>query len=135
MIRNISQLRVLYADTDKMGFVYYGNYAKYIEYGRTETFRQLGITYRALEDAGIAMPVIDMKNTFIKAAHYDDLLSIETLIEKLPETRMHFLYHIFREKELIHEANTTLIFFDLIKNKPVKAPAILLNKMYPFFKQ
>ena len=134
MIINHSQIRVLYADTDKMGYVYYGNYAKYIEYGRTEAFRQLGITYRQLEDAGIAMPVIIMENRFIKAAHYDDLLDVETRIEELPETRMNFIYHIYRESELIHSAKTTLIFLNMARSRPVRAPEILLEKMYPYFK-
>ncbi len=134
MIEHSCQLRILYADTDKMGFVYYGNYAKFYEYGRTETIRTLGIPYSQLEASGIAMPVIEMYSRFIKPAFYDDLITIKTVIKKLPETRMEFFYEIYNQSRvLLNEGKTTLIFLDIKRNKPVRAPSYLINQLKAYF--
>jgi acyl-CoA thioester hydrolase len=73
MVNHEVQIRVRYAETDKMGYVYYGNYATYLEVARVETFRHIGFSYKELEDAGTMMPVLEYKNKFLKPARYDDL--------------------------------------------------------------
>jgi len=95
MFSHETKIRVRYAETDKMGYVYYGHYATYYEIGRVETFRKLGLSYKKLEESGVMMPVLDLKIKFIKPAKYDDLLIIRTVIRKLPTVRIHFEYEIF----------------------------------------
>ena len=129
-----ASMRVLYADTDNMGFVYYGNYPQYYEFGRTESIRHLGIAYKTLEEQGVAMPVIDLHCYYHKPAHYDDLLTIRTIIREMPAARIHFFYEIFNEgKDLLNTGETTLIFLNIERNRPVRAPADLLEKIKPYF--
>ena len=94
MFTHQTQLRVRYAETDQMGYVYYGNYAQYFETGRVEALRSLGYTYRNMEENGVMMPVVHMKTDFIKPALYDDLITIKTIISTLPTVRMYFTYEI-----------------------------------------
>ncbi|MFC2114059.1 acyl-CoA thioesterase [Bacteroidota bacterium] len=129
-----TKIRVLYADTDIMGFVYYGNYPKYYEIGRTEMIRSLGMPYKKLEQMGVMMPVRSMNSNYLKPAHYDQLLTIRTSIKEIPKARMEFFYEIFNEhNELIHTGTTTLIFLDMKSNRPVRAPQHLIDKIKPYF--
>ena len=80
MIKNQTKIRVRYAETDQMGYVYYGNYAQYFEVGRVEWLRSLGVSYKSLEESGIMLPVIKLEVDFIKPGKYDDLLTINTIL-------------------------------------------------------
>ncbi len=84
MYESETQLRVRYAETDQMNVVYYGNYAQYFEVARAESIRNLGYTYKEMEIAGIIMPVVEMQTKYLRPAHYDDLLSIRTILRELP---------------------------------------------------
>jgi acyl-CoA thioester hydrolase len=129
-----TKYRVLYGDTDNMGFVYYGNYPRLFERGRTEAIRELGISYKGMEEIGVGMPVRDMKVRYFKPAHYDDHLLIKTTVEKLPEARIEFKYDIFNEESvLINSGETTLVFLDLKTMRPTRAPEYLLEKLRPYF--
>ena len=123
MLVTETKIRVRYGETDQMGFVYYGNYPEYYEVGRTEALRQLGTSYKQLEDEGILMPVIKMNVKYIKPGRYDDLLTIKTIVKEVPRTRMEFVYEIYNESgELINVGETTLIFLSKERNKPVACP-------------
>jgi len=123
MLVTETKIRVRYGETDQMGFVYYGNYPEYYEVGRTEALRQLGTSYKQLEDEGILMPVIKMNVRYIKPGRYDDLLTIKTIVKEVPRTRMEFVYEIYNESgELINVGETTLIFLSKERNKPVACP-------------
>ena len=74
-----TKLRVRYAETDKMGFCYYGNYASFFEVARVEALREKGISYRALEESGILLPVTHFEIRYFQPARYDDLLEIHCL--------------------------------------------------------
>lgn len=129
-------LRVRYAETDRMGYVYYGTYAQYFEVGRVEALRSLGLPYRRMEEDGVMLPVHDMKVEYRKPAYYDDLLTVRTSIVELPSVRIRFAYAVFNEAgELITEALTTLVFIDRATNKPRRAPDALLAALEPFFSQ
>lgn len=91
-------LRVRYAETDRMGYVYYGNYATYFEVARVDCMKALGFSYRELEDQGILMPVVSYNIKYLKPAFYDDALTIRTSIQELPEARITFHYETFNEK-------------------------------------
>ena len=127
-------VRVRYAETDKMNYVYYGNYAQYYEIGRVEALRQLGISYRSIEEQGFMLPVHTMSSKFIRPAQYDDLLIIKTTIKELPSTRIYFKYEIFNEKsELLNEGETTLVFVNMKTNRPTTAPEFILEKFKKLF--
>lgn len=130
MKKDYLQVRVRYGETDQMGVVYYGNYAQYFEMGRTEWLRKFGLSYKWMEDNGILLPVIDLNVKFKQFAHYDDLLTVVTELQKLPAIRIAFNYEIYNEKkELITSASTTLVFVDKETKKPMMAPEYLLEKL------
>lgn len=131
MIKNEVKIRVRYGETDQMGYVYYGNYAEYFEVGRVELLRSLGVSYKSLEESGIMLPVLHMEINFLKPAKYDDLLILETKLVGNPMVKIKFEFKIFSErKELLTTGETTLVFIDMKKNKPTKAPKYLLDKLY-----
>lgn len=128
------QVRVRYAETDNMGYVYYGNYAAYYEVARTEMLRSTGISYKELEDMGVMLPVIELHSQYIKAAKYDDLITINIYIREKPGIRIKFEYELFNEDgELLNTGSTQLVFIDMERNRPCRPPAIFQEKMAPFF--
>lgn len=134
MIKNQTNIRVRYGETDQMGYVYYGNYAQFFEVGRVEWLRSLGVSYKSLEDSGIMLPVIQLNINYIKPAKYDDLLTIVTILSNRPMVKIEFDFEIFNEKkELLTTGFTRLVFMDMKKNKPVKAPEYLLDQIYAEF--
>src|SRR5258707_2008993 len=84
MFETSTQIRVRYAETDQMDVVYHGNYAQYFEVARAEAIRQLGFTYKDMEVMGTYMPIIEWQCKFVRPAHYDDLLTIKTILKELP---------------------------------------------------
>ena len=120
--------RVCYADTDQMGYVYYGNYARFYEIARVETLRNIGVSYKVLEDAGIGLPVYENYSKYHAPALYDDLLRVDCTLVKMPSARIEFEYRIYNQlDELLHEGKTTLVFMDLLSKKIVKAPEWLIS--------
>lgn len=129
-----TSVRVRYAETDRMGYVYYGNYTQYYEIGRVEALRQLGTSYKEMEDNGIMLPVYTCNIKYIKPALYDDLLIIKTIIKELPTARISFDYEIYNQKnELLNTANTVLVFINTTTNKPCPAPDAFMEKLRKFF--
>ena len=134
MYKSKTKIRVRYSETDMMGYVYYGNYASYFEVARVEAIRQLGFSYRKMEDDGLALPVLDYSIKYFKPAFYDDELTIETTISQLPKARIHFTYQTFNaDGILLNEAQTTLVFFNKITNKPCQAPEDFMKEISKYF--
>jgi acyl-CoA thioester hydrolase len=130
-----TQLRVRYGETDQMGYVYYGFYAMYYEVGRVEAMRQLGLSYKALEEMGVMLPVLENKSRYLSAAVYDDLLKIVTTIREKPGVRIKFEYEIFNEAgKLIHTGETLLVFVDKQNGKPCRPPKVFEKILEPYFK-
>ena len=128
MIKGDIKLRVRYSDTDQMGYVYHGRYASYYEVARVELFRNLGFSYKKLEEEGIGMPVIDMETKYLLPIKYDEEITIRTRIEKLPSSRIIFHYEILNQNnDLANTAKTTLTFINLLNKKPVRTPKELLD--------
>lgn len=128
MIHTTHSLRVRYAETDPMKYVYYGNYAQYFEVARVELFRSLGISYDEIESQGIWLPVSEYNIKYLKPALYDEVLEIHTFIKKIPGVRVEFEYEIYNSsKQKITEAQTTLFFLDSKTNKIVKCPSFLME--------
>lgn len=119
MIAHEIQIRVRYAETDQMGYVYYGNYATYFEVARVETFRSLGFSYKEMEEAGIMMPVLEYKTKFIRPATYDDLLTVKIFVKEKPKLRIKFDYEVYNEEgTLLNISETTLVFISKETGKP-----------------
>jgi len=134
MIVDETTVRVRYSETDKMGYCYYGVYAQYLEVGRTDLLRKFGLTYLQIEEEGIMLPVLSLNLKYIKPAYYDDVLTIKTIISKLPSARIEFNYEIVNQNnDLITVANTILVFVNAETRKPSKAPQYFLDKILPFF--
>lgn len=122
--------RVRYAETDQMGVVYHGNYAQYLEMGRVEWLRQYGVSYKSMEENGIMLPVISLQVKFVKPAIYDDLLTVRTILKKPPTVKIEFDFEIYNESgKILANANVVLAFIDMKKNRPVRCPQYLLEKI------
>lgn len=129
-----TQIRVRYAETDQMGYVYYGNYAMYYEVARTESLRNLGVTYKELEEFGVMLPVADLQIKYIKPAFYDDLLTIKVSIAQLPKVKIAFDYEVLNEKqELLQIGGTTLVFVNIKTGRPCRMPQMMQTVLDPFF--
>lgn len=123
MFTSETWIRVRYGETDRMGYVYYGTYPTYFEIGRVEALRELGFDYKDVEDSGIMLPVLELKSKYIRPAFYDQWLRIRTTIPEMPQTRIRFLYEILNEEgTLLNSAETTLVFVDRHKERPVPCP-------------
>jgi acyl-CoA thioester hydrolase len=128
------KIRVRYGETDQMGYAYYGNYAQYFEVARVEALRNLGCSYKKLEEEGIMLPVLSYAVKFIKPAYYDDELTIKVSIKEIPMARIHFTYEVYNEKdEMTTIADTTLVFINCKTNKPCPAPEHFLSVLQKFF--
>jgi acyl-CoA thioester hydrolase len=129
-----TQIRVRYGETDQMGYVYYGNYAMFYEVARVEALRQLGLTYKELEDMGVMMPVLENHSYFKSPALYDDLLTIKTTIREKPGVRIAFEYDLYNTRdELIHQGRTQLAFVDKKTGRPCRPPQVFMDVLKPFF--
>ena len=129
-----THIRVRYAETDQMRYVYYGNYAMYYEVARVESLRQLGLTYKELEAMGIIMPVVENHSEFILPAVYDELLKIVVTIPEKPSVRIRFHCEIFNEGGvLIHKGQTLLAFVKQQTGRPCRPPEAFQNVLAPYF--
>jgi len=129
-----TQIRVRYADTDKMGFAYYGNYPTYYEVARVEAFRALDYPYREMEEEGVGMPVLDLSIKYHGPAKYDDLLTVKVIVSEMPRARIKFVYEVTNEQgKLVNTGETTLAFMHLETGRPVKMPEKLKSAIAPFF--
>ena len=135
MFVSTTTIRVHYALTDQMGFVYYGNYAQFYEIGRTEAIRQLGYTYKDIESMGIIMPVVDLHFKFLRPAKYDDLLTVKTTLRELPiHHKIVFHGEVFNEAgQLLNAGDVTLYFMEANGMKRCSMPEALMDKLKPFF--
>ncbi len=123
MIVAENKIRVRYAETDQMGYVYYGNYSTYFEVARVELFRSFGISYKEMEEQGVMMPVLEQQIKYIRPAKYDDLLTIKTYLRNKPGVRIKFEYEVFNEENtLLTKAETMLVFVDMKTGKPTNVP-------------
>ncbi|WP_295116924.1 thioesterase family protein [uncultured Chitinophaga sp.] len=135
MFTSTTQIRVRYGETDQMGYLYYGNYALYYEVGRAEAIRQLGFTYRELEEQGVIMPVAELNVKYLRPALYDDLITVKTTLRELPAAhKIQFHSELFNEKgELLNVGVTTLVFLQAATRQKVPLPDPLKEKLLPYF--
>lgn len=135
MYEATTQVRVRYGETDQMGYLYYGYYALYYEVGRAEAIRQLGFTYKELEEIGIMMPVVELNAKYFRPALYDDLITVKTILKELPDgSKIQFHSELYNEQQqLLNKGVTTLVFYDPKAKQKVNMPDALLDRLRPFF--
>jgi len=135
MYTSETQIRVRYAETDQMDVVYYGNYAQYFEVGRVEAIRQLGLSYKEMEAAGVILPVVEFTAKFLRPAHDDDLLTVRSTLKEMPaDHRILFHQEVFNEAGKLLTAGKVLLYF-VIKGAMEKTAmrADLQGKLRPDF--
>ncbi|NJB83301.1 acyl-CoA thioesterase [Wenyingzhuangia aestuarii] len=128
MISKNYSFRVKYYETDKMQYVHHSNYAKYFETARIEWLRHANISYKDMEDQGVMLPVVNLNTNFKKPAKYDDLLTIKTAIKQVPDVKIIFTYEVYnQDDELLTTGESTLVFVDMKKNRPIRCPENILK--------
>jgi acyl-CoA thioester hydrolase len=130
-----TNIRVRYAEADPMNVVYYGNYAQYFEVARVESLRNLGISYKTIEEMGIMLPVVELNIKYLRPAKYDDLLTIKSVIKELPiDHRIQFDQEIYNEAgKLLTIGVVKLYFMDQTFSKRAEMPPLLREKLSPYF--
>jgi acyl-CoA thioester hydrolase len=125
---NVTYYRVIYGDCDSMAIVYYANYLKFFEIGRTELLREAGLTYREVEDRGFFLPTTEACLKYLKPALYDDLLTIETMIGFVKRASSRFDYAIYKGEDIVVRGYTIHACLDR-DNKIVRFPDFLRNAL------
>jgi len=131
-VSHAAQIRVRYADTDKMQIVYNGKYLEYFEVGRTELIRALGYPYVQLERDGILLPLVEAHCRYHQPARYDDLLTIVSEVREIPRSTLRIDYRILLEDgsgedaSLITTGYTVHAFLDVERQRPVRPTAAFL---------
>ncbi len=121
-------VRVRYAETDQMGVVYHGNYAQYFEMGRVEWLRNMGVSYKWMEENGVMLPVVSLSMDFKKPARYDDLLTVKTIFKSQTSVKIEFDYEIYNEKgELLTIGYSMLVFVNMKTGRPTLPPEYVLD--------
>ena len=128
MITHKTTYRVIYGDTDKMGFVYHANYFRWFEIGRSEMFRYLGVPYKSIETRGFFLPLSEVYCKFNSPSQYDDILLIETSLNTSIKASMQFNYQIFSEdgSKLLAEGYTKHACVDT-NSRVVRPPKFLME--------
>lgn len=137
MYTHETKVRVRYAETDKMGYLYYGHYPKFYEIGRTEAMRDLGVVYVEMEDMEkVMMPVMSLNMRYVRPAYYDDLLTIKTIIRRLPNQTITFNHEVYKENgDLVNGGSVKLCFVNMETNETVMIPDSLLTKLKPYYEE
>lgn len=119
-------IRVRYGETDQMGVVWHGNYIGYFEVARTAALREMGHSYRDMEESGVMMPVVEAGVTYHQPARFDDLLAVTVEIREPPTARMRFDYTIKQEDDtLVATGFTVLAFVNSDSRRPCRPPSFL----------
>jgi acyl-CoA thioester hydrolase len=131
MIKQVTPIRIRYADTDQMKFVYYSKYFEYFEQGRSDLLRSIGLPYPEIEAMGLILPVIEAHASYKQPARFDDLINVVTCMREFPVARVRLDYEVFRdgESELLAEGYTIHSFVNAATGRPTRAPAQFLEAL------
>ena len=131
MKTNETEQRVYYADTDHEGVVYYANYLRWFEMGRTEILRQYGFDYSDIENKNLIVPVVEVKCNYKQSAKYNDIIIIKTTIENIGNSSIKFHYEIIRKEnnKLMAEGYTVNVYVDKKTMKSTKITDELRNAL------
>lgn len=119
-----TKIRVRYADTDQMKMVYYGKFFEYFEQGRSDLLREIGLPYPEIERMGYFLPVIEAHANYLKAARYDDLIVVKTILQDMPQVRVRISYEVWNDEthEQLATGHTVHSFVNAATGKPARAP-------------
>ncbi len=112
MLTGEIQIRVRYAETDRMGLLHHANYLVYFEQGRTELLRQTGRSYKDVEDQGFYLVLAKVEVRYRQPARYDDVLTLRTIVTRATPVRIEHRYELLRGSQLLAEGNSTLACVD-----------------------
>ncbi len=131
MIKHVTPIRIRYADTDQMRFVYYGKFFEYFEQGRSDLMRAIGLPYPEIEAMGLFLPVIEAHATYKQSAKYDELINVVTYLREPPVARVRIDYEVFREgeTELLADGYTIHSFVNAETGRPTRAPVQFLEAL------
>ncbi len=131
-----TEIRVRYADTDQMQFVYNGKYFEYFEVGRTEMLREIGLPYSMIENEGYQLPVLETYAKFILPAFYDDILLVNSFVKKYPLLKIRIDYEVYRKEKnlLVVKGYTEHAFIKKDTKRPTRPPDFFIKAMKQFFK-
>ncbi len=115
-------IRTRYAETDMMQYIHHSVYPVYFEAARTELLRSIGVSYRALEEQGILLPVMELGVKFFHPAYYDDELEIEARYQPRRRALIRLDYVVWREQQRLAEGFTTHLFVDKQARRAMKPP-------------
>jgi acyl-CoA thioester hydrolase len=124
-----TNIRVRYADTDKMGFVYNGKYLEYFEVGRAELMRSYGLPYLTFEKAGYFLPLIEAHVNYHSPAHYDDLIQVQAIYIPEISPKVKFNYNVFVNETLVADGYTLHSFMNSETGKPTKPPRFFIDSL------
>ena len=127
MIRYEYQFKVRYKDIDQMGVMYYSRYFEYYEAARTDMMRDLGLTYKKLEEEGIMMPVVHSESDYLAGPGFDDHLTCITEVKEIQNSRMEIFYTVVNQNnpdKIINRGKTVHAFLKM-NGKPTRMPSIL----------
>jgi acyl-CoA thioester hydrolase len=135
MFAHSTHIRIHYALTDQMGVVYHGHYAQFFEIARTEAIRNLGFTYKSMEEMGIILPVVDLHTKFLRPVRYDDLIKVTVTLRELPvHHKITFFGEIHNENgELCTTSTVTLYFMEMGTMRRTSLPEKMKEALLPFF--
>ena len=132
MLEHRTEIRVRYAETDRMGIVYHAHYLAWFEVGRTELLRSLGLPYSTLEKDGFLLPVLEVQARYLRPATYDDLVTVITRIGEKPGLRIRLDYEVHAREQLLVTGHTLHAFINP-QGSPVRPPAAFTNRMNELF--
>lgn len=137
MISSITTIRARYADTDQMKMVYYAKYFEYFESARSDLLRDIGLPYPEIEQMGFYLPVIEAHAKYYKAARYDELVKVTTILRERPlaKIRLEYQIHNAETDELLVEGYTVHSFVNASTKKPTRAPERFLEAVENAFRE
>ncbi|MFC2131380.1 acyl-CoA thioesterase [Bacteroidota bacterium] len=129
VLKNTCEIRVRYAETDKMGFVYNGEYLTYFEVARVEMMRAAGLAYRELEKAGFQLPLVESHVNYKSPAFFDDLLKVQATLNFEMRPVLKIEYNIFRDNTTIATGYTVHSYYNVAAKKPARPPKIFIDAL------
>ncbi|MDO5704851.1 MAG: tol-pal system-associated acyl-CoA thioesterase [Paracoccus sp. (in: a-proteobacteria)] len=124
-------IRVYYEDTDLAGIVYYANYLKFIERGRSEWLRDLGVDQNALKSEGLVFAVRRVEADYLSPAVFDDQLIVETALGQLGGSRIVMTQDVRRGDRLLFRAEVTVVCVNLATGRAARIPAAVATALSP----
>lgn len=129
VIEHSVQLRVRYAETDQMRVAHHSNYVVWLEHARVELMRKLGFPYTAMEEQGYLMPVLELSVHYLRAVHFDELITVKARMTHMPRAKLEYEYEISNERDEIICRASTLHGFMNKEERAVKPPREFLQEL------